>query len=90
MGMRRHAITAMQSRDLAIEVFYRLGMTQQQIGDLLGLSKQRVGQILLRNGLDWKCGGAHISADPAYQRYRERARTRRERFGYCEYRQHGA
>lgn len=90
MGMRKPAIMSMPPRDLAIEVFYRLGMTQQQIGDLLGMSKQRVQQILRRNGVDWHMGGAHITASDAWHQRVKRARTRRERFGYCEYRSHGA
>ena len=55
--------------------FYRSGKTLAQIGEIYGLSRQRIQQITKKLGLSARDGGARVRAVP------EPERTRRQAFG---------
>ncbi len=70
-------MSAVAERDLYIEIQFRGGATLEAIGSSYGITRERVRQILARDGLTRFDGGVHVAAA---SRAESRQRQREQRF----------
>lgn len=68
----------MSDRIQAMAAMYRGGKTLQQIGDLFGITRERVRQIIKKSGLTKHDGGIHVTAAAKRAEARVRCVSRRE------------
>lgn len=68
----------MSDRIEAMAAMYKGGRTLQQIGDLFGITRERVRQLIKKKGMTGKDGGARISSAAGRAERMARLLARRE------------
>jgi hypothetical protein len=68
----------MSTREIEMCQMYRDGKTLQEIGDVYGVTRERVRQLIRPLGVTWKDGGFHKTAAAKKQANDEKAAARRE------------